>query len=572
MNNILELKTINDLRKMNFFIPSYQRGYRWSNKEVTDLLDDIAAFTPKQIDDDGDKKTWYCLQPIVVKIMQKQDNNDSGKEQYEVIDGQQRLTTIYLILYYLNQQYMEKRQKPLFELNYQTREASHNFLKELKNDAIREDNIDFYYISTAYKTIWDWFESKENFDNNNFESKFTFNTQVIWYESKEDDSISIFTRINIGKIPLTNAELIKALFMNSSNFEKNKTDRIRLKQLEISTEWDRIEHTLQDDKLWYFINGGNVFTNRIEFIFDLMNSEADSSDNYSTFRFFNKKFQNKSEMVIEKNWLEIKNYFQKFQEWFNDRELYHKIGFLLAESETTIQILIDESNKRTKKDFRDYLDESIKNKLKNVSLRDLQYGENKIIKTVLLLYNIQTMLNNEKDNSFFPFDLFKTGKWDIEHITSVKDKIPSLDEHKKHWLDDASKFIEDKDKALKEKAINCDIKHNFNEVYEEVVKYFNSNIKDDDINDISNLALLDSETNRGYKNAVFPIKRMTIIQREKEGTFIPLCTKNAFLKYFSEYPPKMSFWTQEDRDNYYTDIETVLNVYLPIKNEGINND
>jgi hypothetical protein len=67
------------------------------------------------------------------------------------------------------------------------------------------------------------------------------------------------------------------------------------------------------------------------------------------------------------------------------------------------------------------------------------------------------------------------------------------------------------------------------------------------------------------------MKRMTIIEREKKGTFIPLCTKNAFLKYFSAYPPKMSFWTQEDRDNYYKDIERVLNTYLPVK-EGDDND
>ena len=118
MDNILELKTINDLRKMNFFIPSYQRGYRWGEKEVTDLLNDVSEFTPKQIDD-ADKKTWYCLQPIVVKVKSKQHDTIDEK-QYEVIDGQQRLTTIYLVLYYLNQLYTEEHREPLFELKYET--------------------------------------------------------------------------------------------------------------------------------------------------------------------------------------------------------------------------------------------------------------------------------------------------------------------------------------------------------------------------------------------------------------------------------------------------------------------
>ena len=317
---------------------------------------------------------------------------------------------------------------------------------------------------------------------------------------------------------------------------------------------------------WFFITGDDVSTNRIELIFNLMNDENDENDIYSTFRFFNKKFKNKTEKTIGKNWIEIKNYFQRFEEWFNERELYHKIGFLIAEGET-IDTFIHESENRTKKEFKDFLNEAIKEKLKKVSLEDLQYGD-KIIKTILLLYNIQTMLNNKTDNSLFPFDIFKNGKWDIEHITSVKDKIPDSKQQKTNWLEDAKKFIEKPE--LKKRVEDCNIKTDFDNLYENIIAYFNSELKDDDINDISNLALLDSETNRGYKNAVFPMKRMTIIQREKEGTFIPLCTKNAFLKYFSEYPPKMSFWTQEDRENYFKDIESVLSIYLPMKKEDIN--
>ena len=103
MENILELKTINELNQFCFFIPSYQRGYKWTNKEVEDLLNDIDEFKPKQIDD-SDDKTWYCLQPIVVK---------KRESDFEVIDGQQRLTTIFLILNYLNQDFVESRRDKL---------------------------------------------------------------------------------------------------------------------------------------------------------------------------------------------------------------------------------------------------------------------------------------------------------------------------------------------------------------------------------------------------------------------------------------------------------------------------
>ena len=67
IENKLELKLINELRDYSFYIPKYQRGYRWAQNEILDLLNDIYEFKPKQIGDDPDKKTWYCLQPIVVK-------------------------------------------------------------------------------------------------------------------------------------------------------------------------------------------------------------------------------------------------------------------------------------------------------------------------------------------------------------------------------------------------------------------------------------------------------------------------------------------------------------------------
>lgn len=77
---ILETKFVADIRG-SFYIPSYQRGYRWSETEVVRLLDDIYQ--------NGKKN--YCLQPVVVR---------KKEDRYELIDGQQRLTTLYLIYKY----------------------------------------------------------------------------------------------------------------------------------------------------------------------------------------------------------------------------------------------------------------------------------------------------------------------------------------------------------------------------------------------------------------------------------------------------------------------------------------
>ncbi|WP_367932444.1 DUF262 domain-containing protein [Enterocloster citroniae] len=178
MDNVLTLKTVNELSEFSFFIPSYQRGYRWTTKEVEDLLNDINEFKPRLIDD-TDEKTWYCLQPIVVK--NREENI------YEVIDGQQRLTTIYLILTYLNQDFVESRRDKIFQIDYETRDKTRIFLENLGVYTKEYDNIDFYYINEAFTKIVDWFEEKDiNFDKGEFRSKFKFSSKIIWYESFEN--------------------------------------------------------------------------------------------------------------------------------------------------------------------------------------------------------------------------------------------------------------------------------------------------------------------------------------------------------------------------------------------------
>lgn len=560
--NFLELKTINELAQFSFFIPAYQRGYRWTEQQVIDLLNDINDFTPREIKESEDK-TWYCLQPIVVK---KNENNIC-----EVIDGQQRLTTIYLIWHYLNQDYKKEKQDKLFSINYETRKNTSKFLED---PSIADDaNIDFCYISKAYNIISNWFDKQGcNFDSNNFRSKFKFHTKVIWYETLEENTISIFTRLNIGKISLTNAELIKALLLNSSNYNKESYDRIRLRQIEIATEWDEIECGLQNDKLWYFLTNENKENNRIELIFKLIADidEKKSSDSYATFRFFSNKMKSKSEKIINETWKEIKSYYQRFSEWYKERELYHKIGFILFSRIARLKDLYLYSSQMKKSEFCNKIDELIVNAFKNVNIKELQYPDKEIVK-ILLLYNILTMLQNDQDDSYFPFSSFKKDHWDVEHIASVKDSIPDEKDRKK-WLSDVLPYIDetiDGGSTLKNKIqfFNDETKEEqFQDLFNEIINHFNCYLNvEDDINGLPNLTLLDAKTNRGYKNAVFPIKRKTIIDRDKSGVFIPLCTKNVFLKYFSDYPPKISFWTKDDRQKYEEDLSRILGSYIGLE-------
>lgn len=552
-SNNISIKPISDLLTFNFFIPSYQRGYRWTEQQVTELLNDINEFSPKEIDN-SNEKTWYCLQPIVVK--KKEDN------EWDVIDGQQRLTTIYLILYYLNQRYTEEGRTKLFELEFETRVGSANYLKnELGKKEEDDTNIDYFHISVAYKTIKNWF--RENKVEKSFEPKFHDSTKVIWYEtSAKDDSIDIFTRINSGKIPLTNAELIKALFLNSSNFAKADNEKLRLKQLEIASEWDRIEYALQEDSFWYFINKNeNNLATRIEFIFNLM-SDKPSDDKYSTFHFFNEKFKTKSEKEINDNWQEIKKYFQTLEEWYNDRELYHKIGYLITIG-TNIKTILGNKENKSKNEFGKWLDEEIKKSVSKKQVDELEYGQgNGQLINVLLLHNIITTLNSDDSSLRFPFNKYKekkNGGWSLEHIHAQNsDDITEIDDFEE-WL----KII---DTDILTEEIKTEI-INFNndkqkEKVSSLVEKISSLFGETDIHSIENMALLSKNDNSKLNNGLFPVKRERIIELEKNGAFIPIATKKVFQKYFEGCTKQLSKWEEKDRNAYLNNIKETLKNYL----------
>src|SRR5574344_864750 len=375
--NTIELKSVGDLHEMNFFIPSYQRGYRWTEQQVKDLLDDIDEFINEQKSDG-----FYCLQPLVVKAIPNAENK------WEVIDGQQRLTTIFILLSYLYKEALNKNGENAkkYSLEYETRKSSKYFLEHIKDCSCTIDsnskklkncknecllykdnkveykcpgstkvNIDYYNMLIAKATVENWFNAKGDDVKKYYKEILLNSVKFIWYESVDEDPIAVFTRLNIGKISLTNAELIKALFLNRSNFAEKEYQHIHLKQQEIASEWDKIEYTLQNDEFWLFLNQvGYDKPTRIDMIFDLI-CEQDglgvgngniSTDQYKTFRYFYNFFKLKKKDSLEEFiktgktkiefcWSKVKKIFQTFEEWYNDLELYHYVGYLIAINKKT---------------------------------------------------------------------------------------------------------------------------------------------------------------------------------------------------------------------------------------------
>lgn len=604
----LILKPINDLLNENFFIPSYQRGYRWKKEQVKNLLDDIWNFRLNS--EDESREVFYCLQPVVVS---KIDN------EWELIDGQQRLTTISIIMQYLKKQ-MDALDKNKYSIRYETRTESKTFIESLSADSLtnRNDNVDYYHICEAYDAVADWFATKDGNTKIHFlttllnDNQSGKNVKVIWYDVSEENknkkyAIDIFTRLNIGKIPLTNSELVKALFLMKSNFEEQAT----LKQIQIATEWDAIEKKLQDDSFWYFIyspKNSIQYENRIEYIFDLMQQKTKDDEEHYTFNKFLEKFEenttSKGKLEVDTIWLDIKHYFLRLEEWYQNRDLYHLIGFLI-EYEADINKLIEASKSRTKTEFITYLTGKIKKQLTHINLENLDFynGKDKNdIRKVLLLFNIQTILSSTKADMRFPFNKFKKDKWDIEHVNSQTEKhIDS--KNRKSWALDVLEFftgtkgfsdkvivekdnkteaeiqkenielLSEKDNAICKKLIQVLESEKveddfFDEVFTEMRKEF----KEDDVKDnngISNLALLDESTNRSYGNAMFPIKRNRIIDNDSNGIFVPIGTKNLFLKYYSKKMGDAMYWQQKDANDYLMAIQEVLKQYLPTKKANL---
>ena len=554
----LETKLVGDI-KGNFFVPSYQRGYRWSEIEVVRLLDDIYL---------TEGKRNYCLQPVVVR---------KNGERYELIDGQQRLTTIYLIYRFMNEESFGFIDEPRFTLSYETREQSEDFLKSI--DLSRKDeNIDFWFLCAAYESIKQWFSERDRKSTlTNINKYFDEIVRIIWYEvSESEDAIGLFTRLNIGKIPLTNAELVKAMFLSKDSDENVDKE----KQEEIALQWDNMETELHKSSLWYFLtNKSNAyFQTRIDLILDLISGKTiDNREKYYTFFKFDEMRKSKT---LDSIWRSIQQTFLLLKDWHENHELYHKIGYLIASETLSLQKIFELSKDKTKDDFKNSLDEYIRDSIKiKGNYSELSYEkpvDQKKISTLLLLFNVESVRRNGEHSQWFPFDKYKFGNsgkvtWSLEHIHAQHSEGLRTQEMWKEWLSlhipsveavsDNSGELSDLMKAAIEK--DKLERQEFDTIQQKVVELLSVKGNTEYMHSIANLALLSSTDNAVLNNSTFDVKRNEIIKMDKAGQYIPFCTRMVFLKYYTNSAEnQLHFWGHADRVAYIEAMNTVLVNYL----------
>ena len=618
MNIGVKLEPVASLLNRDFFIRSYQRGYRWNENQVNDLLNDFKEFIDQP---NKSEEEFYCLQPIVVKRLSDEEKiklyrfNFDKNVIYEVIDGQQRITTITIILNFLKE-YLKNEVflKCLPSIVYEVREKSKEILSNFNNyinssDKQKEfeNNIDFYHMKVVYDTISAWFKKEEPRYPILFLKLLTSfkvnSVKVIWYEVEEhDNSIEVFRRFNVGKIPLTNAELIKASFLRENEAISKSI------KYSISKEWQLIENQLQSKFFWGFLKPSKNYASRIEYIFDLLffsarNEAKDKisfdrlfgTDKHSVFRYFSEETQKTDDLRTV--WDKVNEVFEKLLQWYNHPEHYHYIGYMQNKEGKKGNVILEILSKKfkTKQELTNSLINTISNDSKSF-FKDqkiiLDYNsDKKELRNVFFLFNIESYVylsQSSKGEEIYrlPFNLYNSVNYDVEHIDSQTEKeVSSLKpEAKIEYLKDLEldfgfeigkhfkesivtlfnePNIEDK---WKEDNINKEI---LNEILESTIVIVNEflekehyKLDENSKNNIGNLTILNDSINRSYGNSYFNTKRRLIIDEDKRGVYIPIATKNVFLKYFSGNIKKHTRWSKSDAENYQKQIEKSLSKFM----------
>uniref|UniRef100_UPI00404ACAEA DUF262 domain-containing protein n=1 Tax=Flavobacterium sp. TaxID=239 RepID=UPI00404ACAEA len=592
------LLAISNLLDKDFVVAKYQRGYKWSIEQVRQLLEDIEDFYTKS------KASFYCLQPIIV-------TENENPKLWEVIDGQQRLTTIYIILKCLN--------LSTYKLSYNTRERSELFLNSIDKILINEvdvnlqddqiankdlniawniyienqpenNNIDNYHFFKAYYYAKNWL-SDENTDSELFKTTLFNSVKVIWHIIEKNDlnAEKVFINFNKGRIPLDQADLIKAEFILAFKKVFFNKEIQKLKMQEFANEWNQIENTLQNDEFWFFISNdisNKKSYNRIDLLFDLINEKPKSNSD--------KLYSYSKTKYNESSWKNIIELFEIIKEWFDNRKTFHLVGFALAYNIVDLQKLRKEYNSSIDKHaFLNYLKAKIKNhyiKDKDFNGFDSIFYGHKFCFQILNLFNIA--IEEKSDASYrFPFHKLKQQNWNIEHIHAQNPKEFKLVKDVNGWLQDMehleksfyeterldstlnfpSQKINDLKKTLlkEDEGLTTIQKKLIDEINEELKIYF-------DTDNISNLCLLDGPTNKGIGNKPFNEKRKEVLEIAKNGinkkgekVYVPTGTQRVFSKFYNyqDSDIEMTYWGNKDRKKYIEAIEESIKNMLEKTNE-----
>lgn len=583
VRSVSELFNDSQLKQMYYNIPDYQRGYEWGENNVRLLLEDLKKFLDKIYISDTDKflddKLFYCLQHITII------SKDNG-EYYNVVDGQQRLTTIAIILSYFGKPDLLKG-----KLKYSSREDTGVFLNNEiftrkyweQNEKEHVKHKDEFYIRAAANMVQTW--DKEQVWNSNQRERYIeilLNRTKLIVNVVSGNEEMIFANINGAKAELDGADLLRAVQITHSSKEKyetthsdnsNEVNEYRVKMgmlLDEINNWcgqkdvriflDRLLTNNSFDK-----SGFNEKLYPINYLYRMMYEMHPDNNMPFEFRFFEYGLDIKGNGVGDDNWemyIELKRIYGFVRDWYESDEIYHYLSYLFSNFKSKVNFVaiykMWENNKgklsfitELKKEISKYIleiyssdgennEEPAKEKLKN-NLANLSFSwyhdKESLVKILILLDVIYSC----KSNYRLPINYFVSKGEDIEHIGCQTPNEEDLN-NKEKWLEYIKKLNDykfDIDKGRLDKWEERLLKE------QEVIDDVTSNIIDElnsyGLNSIGNLVLLHSSQNRSYRNASFNTKKSIIIEDYYNDKY---SIRPYTLKAFSSNHTSM--WTLED--------------------------
>lgn len=336
---------------------------------------------------------------------------------------------------------------------------------------------------------------------------------------------------------------------------------------------------MHNDSLWYFLTNNieNNYQTRIDLVLDLISGKQEATrEKYYTFFKFDEMRKEKS---LDEIWRKIQQTFLILKDWFENHELYHKIGYLIATNAQTLHKIFKLSENKTKDEFKEKLNGLIRNSIAiSGNYSELSYekpSDYKKISTLLLLFNIESVRQNGEHSQWFPFDKFKYSRgnkvsWSLEHIHAQQSEGMRTQEVWKEWLKlhiPSVKTIGDNDDLIAEMQMGVDKdkleRSEFEAIQQKVLAILSVAGNTEYLHSIANLALLNTADNSALSNSTFDVKRNEVVNMDKRGQYIPFCTKMVFLKYYTPSEDnQLHFWGQADRVAYIEAINSVLKDYL----------
>lgn len=549
-------------------IPEYQRGYKWTSDNVKQLLEDLKDFKKSSESD------FYCLQNITVTELCV-----DGKKFLNVIDGQQRLTTLFILLSYLRRE-NDSIEIPQGILKYSIRKETDKFLQEeimsgriWTHDIVPEQmpTKDQYYIAQVCKAIAEW-----NLDNEIDFNEILDDLKLIVNKVEAKEEEQIFANINGGKVDLDGADLIRAIlitraakqkFTNESDKEKIGNFRIRL-----GLELDSINLWWSNEKVRAFYE--QLLPNRISQNKDFKYKEYPIDLLYFAFyeaykREFKSAEQKDIDIRVFENGLDldglpnndhyefyttVMEFHKTMVDWFEEDEIFNLLGYLMSNFKsaklTFSSIWEMWKDCQTKTEFINELKDEIKKQIANSFAENSEEGFKELLDCIT---NIEY--------NWYKAD-FTT------KLLPLADILPVMfDDKKRIRRVEISDFkcsgLEDKE-HLRSQTRNFEGNEELSEPEKKILEEENKH----GLNSIGNIVLLHQKVNRSYGNKKLYLKIDRIISE-----YVLDCNAHIRPYTFDVFRSKLNnltndgelFWDDEDIRRTANQLSSRINDYLDIQ-------